>query len=186
MVASDKEGNYVLEVMPSVTGWFHLPDAFLFRLINHIQKTNAISGHLLEIGVFQGKSFGLLSTFRREGEIVFGFDLFAGQASLEESLQTVERATGSTEGVKLVTANSLTIPDSEVRTIVDGPVRFLHIDGGHDYGEALSDMRKFVPLVREGGSLRSMTTMTRTFQAFPWRQPISPVSLSWCPLCLGI
>ena len=147
----DRSEHYVANIMPSIPGWLYPPDAFLFQALNHIQKASSITGHLVEIGVFCGKTIGLLSTFCAEGELVYGFDLFTGDASLERSLDTITKAMGNVDQARLTATNSLTIPDADVRRIVSGPVRFLHVDSGHEYEEALSDMRKFTPLVRDGG-----------------------------------
>jgi hypothetical protein len=143
--------KYVSEIMPSVPGWLYPPDAFCFRALDRIQKAKSIKGHLAEVGVFCGKCLGLMATFRAEDEGVYGFDFFTGAASIEKTRETIMRAVGNTDFVQLIATNSLTLPEAKVREIIPGPLRFLHIDAGHEYEEALSDMRKFVPLVRDGG-----------------------------------
>jgi hypothetical protein len=134
---------YANQTMKSVPGWFYDQDAISFLAIDHLQQQQGISGALAEVGVYCGKSLGLLATFRRPDERVYGFDLYTGEASLERTKDTLRRAVGDLTGVELVTADSLQMPAANLQQIMPEPVRFLHIDAGHEYHEALSDLRTF-------------------------------------------
>lgn len=147
----DAEARYFDEIMPSVPGWFYEIDAVAFRSINHVQVIWGLTGSLAEVGVYCGKALGLMATFRVAGEKLYGFDLFTGEASLEQTRDTLMRAVGDLSGIQLVTVNSLELKEAKLREIITGPVRFLHVDASHEYGDTLSDLRKFGALVGARG-----------------------------------
>jgi len=142
-----------LRVLPSIEGWFYGRDAFTFIALHQIQRASGISGDLAEVGVYHGKSLGLIATFRAKDEHVYGFDLFQPPASLERTSDTIIKATGSTEGVSLLAMNSQLVQSDELERLVPRPLRFLHIDAGHEYEEALSDLRKFSARMSDTGVL---------------------------------
>jgi hypothetical protein len=142
---------YLSNVMPSVEGWFYTEDAVCFIAIDHIQKAWGITGALAEVGVYCGKSLGLLAIFRTASERVLGFDLFTGPASLKRTQQTIRDAVGDLTGIVLVTADSFELPATKLKAIVPEPMRFLHIDAGHEYEQTLSDLEKFSVLLGAGG-----------------------------------
>lgn len=54
--------------LQKIPGWFWPVDMFLFGGIDQLQKTEALTGDILEIGVYQGKSAVLLGHFLRPHE----------------------------------------------------------------------------------------------------------------------
>jgi hypothetical protein len=138
-----KSQIYVSHVMRSVPGWFYDQDVSCFLAIDHLQVSRRANGALVEVGVYCGKSLGLMSTFRRTGEKLYAVDLYKTQGSLERAKDTVQRAVGGLDDVAFITANSLEISPAKLRAMIPQEVRFLHIDAGHEYDEALSDLKIF-------------------------------------------
>lgn len=135
--------TYINEVMPSVPGWFYQACAICFLAINQIQRQEAIPGSLAEVGVYGGKSLGLLATFLKEDERLCGIDLFNIPGLLEKTKETLAKVTDDFARLQLVTANSMELQEAKLAEIMPGALRFLHVDGNHDYEFTLSDLRKF-------------------------------------------
>ena len=72
-----------LTALDSIQGWFYPEDVRLFQALNVLQGQDGVSGDLLEIGVYHGKSSILLGYFPREDEHLVVCDLF------EQSARTV-------------------------------------------------------------------------------------------------
>lgn len=134
----------------SVPGWFFAADADLFSVVNDVQRDAAISGDLLEIGTYMGKSAIALGYLVADGEELTVCDLFDREATSECSAEENERTYGS-----------LTRADFErhylrfharLPTVVEGPslhladtcaagsYRFMHVDGSHVYPDVVSDL----------------------------------------------
>ena len=74
-----------------IPGWFSKYDTFLFSAILEEQSRAAISGNLLEIGVYAGKSAVLIGKFKRPEDKFLVCDIFDGQtdhANKEEILRS--------------------------------------------------------------------------------------------------
>jgi hypothetical protein len=124
-------------------GWFFGPDQLAFFELCALQERLQVSGDLCEVGVFKGKSLVLLSLLKRETERLLGFDLF-DEDHLEVTQQSL-LAFNSEKNVELskgLTSDiSLDILDETIRN----PLRFLHIDAGHEYHEVLEQLAIFTP-----------------------------------------
>jgi hypothetical protein len=140
-----------------VPGWFTLTDYEMFVAINTVQEKFAVSGNLLEIGTFCGKSGALLSLLAAPGESVSLLDLF-DEVKFEENLETQDyrkmtmgraRKTLDKYGqaYKLVEGNSLEIE----KLIPITPHRLIHIDGSHQYEVVKKDLLNALKYLTEGG-----------------------------------
>jgi hypothetical protein len=131
-------------------GWFYVPDMLLFAFLGEIQDELGASGDLCEVGVWQGKSLALLNLMRSESERVYGFDLFDDnrQQITEGNLKLV---CGERAAVVLVRANSQQCTEIQLRQVMKAPLRFLHIDAGHEFEEALSDLNLFSRFLGDAG-----------------------------------
>lgn len=69
--------------MQEVAGWFAGMDADLFEVVHAAQAVAGMTGNILEIGAFEGKSAILLGYFVRDGETVHVCDLFESDAPAE-------------------------------------------------------------------------------------------------------
>ena len=140
-----------------IPGWFTLTDHEVFVAINTIQEKFSISGNLLEIGTFCGKSGALLSLLASSDEKVSLLDLFDGVVN-EEKLDTKDyrkmtldkaRRTLDRHGERydLVAGNSL-----EITSLIPvSPHRFIHIDGSHQYEVVKKDLLNSLKYLTKGG-----------------------------------
>lgn len=133
---------YIDSTAQSIDGWFYPLDMLLFAYLGEVQECCGFEGHLCEVGVYFGKSLALLSLMSAPDERVFGFDLFE-DGRKEKTLQTLRAAYGGRVAAQLVAKNSLDCAPEYLRTVLTGPLRFLHVDAGHEFHEALSDLRNF-------------------------------------------
>jgi hypothetical protein len=128
-------------------GWFFGPDQLAFFELCALQERLQITGDLCEVGVFKGKSLVLLSLLKRDTEKLLGFDLF-DEDHLEVTQQSL-KAFNAEENVALhkgLTSDiSLEILDEKIKN----PLRFLHIDAGHEYHEVLEQLAIFPPYLSD-------------------------------------
>jgi hypothetical protein len=140
-----------------IPGWFTLTDHEVFVAINAIQEKFSISGNLLEIGTFCGKSGALLSLLASSDETVNLLDLF-DDVKNEETLETSDYKKMTIgiarknlnkygEGYNLIKGNSLEI----TRLIPVTPHRLIHIDGSHHYEVVKMDLLNSLKYLANGG-----------------------------------
>jgi len=140
-----------------VPGWFTLTDHEVFIAMNTIQEKLAISGNLLEIGTFCGKSGALLSLLASSEETVSLLDLF-DDVKFEKNLETtdyrkmtIDKARKTLDkyghGYELIVGNSLEI----TRLVPVTPHRLIHIDGSHQYEVVKKDLSNALKYLTVGG-----------------------------------
>ena len=155
----DRAGAYV-ESMDSVPGWFVRLDAQLFLAVDAWQRQAAITGNLLEIGVFAGRSAVLLGHLPAPGERLEVCDLFEGQIptattdadrGVYDSLRRSEFESGFLRwhaGLPSIHQ----CPSSDLSSRIGaGSMRFIHIDGSHLYDPVASDLALSRDLLVPGG-----------------------------------
>lgn len=139
--------NFLAEDHQKIEGWFFPLDQLIFYELVSIQNSLEVRGDFAEIGVFRGKSLVFLSLLKSETQRLFGFDLFDGdlQKVTEDNLVGF----GSSENVILKKGFTSDLSRAELDHLLDRPLRFLHIDAGHEYHEVLQQLELFTPYVRE-------------------------------------
>jgi methyltransferase family protein len=148
--------------LQKIPGWFWPVDMFLFAGIDQLQKAEGLTGDVLEIGTYQGKSAILLGYFLQAHEELIVCDTFESEAIGEHNLtenqkyytnlqrQTFEKnfaqfhsrpprifACSSTDLIKH-------LPESNT-------FRFIHIDGSHLYDVVREDIRLSQQLLGDNG-----------------------------------
>lgn len=143
----EKIQHFISEAHQSIDGWFFPLDQLIFFELASLQRRLNISGDLCEIGVWQGKSLTLLSLLKSKEERLYGFDLFADdcQALTEANLAQF----GCQDNVVLKKGLTSDIGIANLDAMFEAPLRFLHIDAGHEYHEVLEQLELFVPLVSD-------------------------------------
>jgi hypothetical protein len=124
-------------------GWFFGADQLAFFELCALQERSQISGDLCEVGVFKGKSLVLLSLLKRDSERLLGFDLF-----VEDHLEATQQnllAFNAEKNVDLYQGLTSDISMDILDERIDHPLRFLHIDAGHEYHEVLEQLAIFTP-----------------------------------------
>lgn len=160
MKANEERAPAYVRSMDTVEGWFVRLDADLFTAVDRWQRHAGVTGDLLEIGVYQGRSAILLGFLAQEGEQLVVCDLFedqepaattAGDRGLYDSL---ERARFERNFLRFHDALPV-IHQGPSRhlgpQLPDGSFRFVHIDGSHLFEPVVSDLALSRRLLVPGG-----------------------------------
>jgi SAM-dependent methyltransferase len=133
-----------LRATRDVEGWFFPIDALLFAIVDEIQKREAITGDLFEIGVHHGKTALFLARMAAPGESVGVCDVFDAQSlNLDRSGEGNRavfdrhlREFGGSTPLRVFSklSSELTVSDTTAGC------RFFHIDGGHRPGDVMGDL----------------------------------------------
>lgn len=154
-------GAYVEAGRLGIPGWFDKTDARLFRCICEAQSRAGITGDLLEIGVFQGRTAVLLGFLAAPTERVVACDIFDQPADLASvgAAQDVWAYSGITAETFLAHWRQFHATDPEV---ISGPssnlraedlgrtFRFVHVDGSHLYESVCRDIALARAISRPG------------------------------------
>lgn len=145
----------------SIEGWFFPLDQYVFLELFVMHSSMNMQGDVCEIGVYKGKSLTLLSILKGEHERLFGFDLFAGED--EEITQANLNKYGVNSNVSLVKGLTNDLTPRSLDQLVSQPVRFLHIDAGHEYHEVLEQLETFTPYLSDTGIIAMDDYQDREF-----------------------
>lgn len=149
--------EYLKEVRP-VRGWFWPAAAYLFGMIDELQKSLGITGNLFEIGAFHGKSTLLLGRMTRPecGEQLGVCDAFdapdaasalAGRGFYREFAAHIEAAFPRRDFLRVFIKSSSDLTPEETTT----NCRFFHVDGDHDAAQVTRDLAVAAGAIGEAG-----------------------------------
>lgn len=152
------KGEY-LDQIDSVPGWFLPEDRGVFVGLNQIQRQCSVSGNVLEIGAYEGKSAILLGYELQQGERLVVCDLFGMAADTaqertenEHYYRGLGRAVFESNYLRFhaelpqVLQCSSTQLDLEPRSF-----RFIHVDGSHQYDVVRKDIETAARFVADDG-----------------------------------
>ncbi len=139
-----------------IPGFFNYDDAQHFQLVLRMQTLMGVTGDLLEIGSWQGRSASFMSFYIQPGEKLIVSDVFSTPAN------DVYPEYPSVEDVK---ANIIkTNPNIAVSQLMflegnsasmqmppDVNIRFAHVDGGHSFQECYQDLINIAPRMIPNG-----------------------------------
>lgn len=135
--------SYLAETA-GVEGWFFPIDAYLFGMIDEIQKREGIGGNLFEIGVHHGKTALFLARAAASGETLGVCDVFeqqelnrdrSGEGSRELFVANMRR-------LAPIHAKIFAKPSDQLTTAeTTNTCRFFHIDGGHRPEDVATDLQ---------------------------------------------
>lgn len=140
-----------LEQLDAVKGWFFASDRAVFRWVLEFQRDHEISGDLLELGCYLGKSAILLGSLCAPNEKFTVLDLFEGPAG--DPANTREMAGSySTLTKRAFEENYLSFHDELPEVIVglssgvvdhvaEQSCRFVHVDASHLYEHVRGDIQ---------------------------------------------
>jgi hypothetical protein len=145
-----------------IEGWFYREDAILFEAIHAIQVDHFITGDLLEIGAYHGKSAAFLGFLRRPAERFVVCDLFGAPAvSRDNQAEQADWYPGLRRQIferryrqiheelpDILVCNSRRLKQ---RARLSRTFRFIHIDGSHLYRIVRQDIRMSTELLKAGG-----------------------------------
>lgn len=145
--------------MASIDGWFAPLDAALIVAISREQARRGVTGDLLEVGVYKGKSASLLGLLPAPGEALHLCDPFGPTDSAEpDDLTRPYR--NATQAVFEATYEEFrgdppvihACRSDELRgRLASGTFRLVHLDGSHAYEDVAADLELALDLLVAGG-----------------------------------
>jgi hypothetical protein len=148
--------------LQTIPGWFWPVDMFLFGGIDQLQKMDAVTGDILEIGAYQGKSAVLLGYLLRPHEELMVCDTFESEAIQEQNLTenqkyyaNVQRQTFEKNFAQFHSRPPRIFACSSTNLIQQLPssnkFRLVHIDGSHLYEVVREDISLSRQLLKHKG-----------------------------------
>ena len=146
-----------------IPGWFNPIDQAAFTWILQHQNRTETLGHLVELGVFKGKSAVLMGNHIRQGETFYACDLFddittsdAADEGEKRFFKTQSLTQAEFERNYLAFHPALPQivrgPTSTITShVAPGSARFVHIDAGHTYDLVREDTASTRAMLRETG-----------------------------------
>jgi hypothetical protein len=127
----------------TLPGYFTYDDVVAFTLLLHIQNISGVTGDILEIGSYHGRSTVVIGRCVRPGERFIVCDTF--ERAVEETYPDPPSPEGLRRTLARLAPNLRQVDIRASRSDeldLDGVVlRFAHIDGGHSHDVALHDLR---------------------------------------------
>jgi len=134
--------RYIAEDYDSVRG---MSSAFAATICGHVirrQTALGITGHIAEIGTFEGRFFIAMALGLAPGEHALGIDTFdwpnAGLIDLFRS--HCARLGLPRDRYTAIKANVRSLTADDIGKALGGPVRFWHLDGDHSREQLLADL----------------------------------------------
>ena len=156
---ASRSSRYLKGGLRLVEGWLTPLSARVLAFLLDQQTRLGVRGSVGEIGVHHGKLFLVAYLATRRDERAFAVDVFdlqefntdgSGKGDRDRFVANVERHAGSTDGLVLITADSLKLtPDRILRDA--GPARFISVDGGHTDECTINDLRLAEACLADGG-----------------------------------
>jgi hypothetical protein len=145
----------------TIPGWFLPQDQKLFRWFLEEQNNRQITGDLVELGVYMGKSAVVIGQYLRPGETFTVIDLFESPACDHENrVETADAYAGLTQHsfetnyLRFHTRlpNVVKAQSSEILAYSSaGTHRFVHVDASHLYDHVRTDVASARVLLNESG-----------------------------------
>lgn len=145
-----------------VRGWLFPEAIALIRKVAEIQRDLGVHGPVGEIGIHHGQLFILLHLLTAKGERSGAWDLFefqnenidgSGKGDREIFLEHLRQHGCDAERVSVVTANSMNLDSSQVRSTLGGGARLFSVDGGHTAEITFHDLHIVSGALGGGGVL---------------------------------
>ncbi len=134
--------RYIAHDYESVRG---MSSRFAATICGHIirrQSELGITGHIAEIGTFEGRFFIAMALGLAPGERALGIDTFnwPNDGLLDLFHGHCARLGLARERYTAIKAKASELSADDIRTAVGGPVRFWHLDGDHSREALLADL----------------------------------------------
>jgi SAM-dependent methyltransferase len=148
-----------LTSLSSLPGWFSADAALMFMAYNQLISAANITGDVLEIGVYHGKSAVALASLRRKGGKVFAIDLFEDMQSYGDShsefgmkaafVRNMTAFHGKLDFLEIIARSSSQVSPAEL----GDRFSFCHIDGEHSQSQTYQDLELCHAVLLPGGLL---------------------------------
>ncbi len=135
----------VFSRLRDIPGWFTVDDCGHFFLILSYQSAVGITGDMLEIGSYFGRSTALMATCLKQGENIvvcdaFGLDTndsYGKKPTPEELIANIECVNQGINRDRIVIHECMS---NDLQLDTEERFRFIHIDGGHSAEQVYSDL----------------------------------------------
>jgi predicted O-methyltransferase YrrM len=143
----------------AIPGWMHRSDGLTFLALAAAQADARVTGDLLEVGAYHGRSAILLGFLLGANERLVVCDLFAAQPARDDARAGVrhyERVTRADFERNYARWHKnppevLELPSRELAARLAPPFRLIHVDGSHEPHAVESDVALVHALLRDGG-----------------------------------
>src|SRR5262245_35338581 len=134
--------RYIAEAYDPVLG---MSSRFAATICGHIirrQSALGITGHIAEIGTFEGRFFIAMALGLADGERALGIDTFnwPNEGLLDLFHAHCERHGLARERYAAIKGDVRSLSADDIRQALGGPVRFWHIDGDHSRESLTADL----------------------------------------------
>jgi hypothetical protein len=152
MLVTDDDKQFVSTGFKKVTGWCTDEAAYMTCCLLRKQALAGHGGGSFEIGVYQGKYLSLLyHRARIDGQPVVGVDTFQW-SSAKGVLETLGDIFGTTDHLRLITANSKDLTAAQIREALGGQLpAFISVDGDHGAPAVTRDLVFAGKILAKGG-----------------------------------
>jgi predicted O-methyltransferase YrrM len=147
-----------LDVHRATEGWFAFESAAIWDSLLAFQEQRQFRGHLLEIGVYKGKSAALLARRTRGEEHLWLVDRFLRREDVEATLRRVRSL--PSPRVHLENHDSYLLHTHPGLAGQERSFRFVHIDGEHSGAAIQNDLA----LAHRYGSPQVLVSVDDIFQ----------------------
>lgn len=132
-----------------VEGWVNLK---ILSVLDYLDYLNINKhGSVCEIGIHHGRFFIALNQLNKENIISYAIDVFerqdlnidnSGRGQLEKFTDNLEKYDHRHKGYNVhIIKDDSSNPDSDIKVIKNGSIRFLSIDGGHTVEHVINDLK---------------------------------------------
>jgi len=140
----------LFEKIKHIPGWFNVDDCVHFYLILEMQSHLGVTGDLLEIGSYFGRSAAMLGYCIKSEEKLVVCDAFQGgldyttgeHPSPEVLIRNVQKVAPNVDRNRIV-IHATRSEHLELKK--SRKLRFAHVDGGHSKAECLHDLESCAP-----------------------------------------
>jgi hypothetical protein len=145
--------RYIAQGYETVRG---MSSAFAATICGHVirrQTALGISGHIAEIGTFEGRFFIAMALGLAEGEHALGIDTFnwPNEGLLDLFHAHCARHGLSRERYTAIKANARDLSADDIRKAAGGSIRFWHLDGDHSREQLAADLDLAAATLHEKG-----------------------------------
>jgi predicted O-methyltransferase YrrM len=134
--------RYIAEGYDAVRGMSSRFAATICGYIIRRQSELGITGHIAELGTFEGRFFIAMALGLAPGEQALGIDTFnwPNQGLLDLFHSHCARHGLARERYTAIKANVRDLTAGDIQTTLGGPIRFWHLDGDHSREQLLADL----------------------------------------------
>ena len=135
--------NAKLDTFNNIEGWCNQEQFFSLEFILSYLDTFNITGDIIELGVFTGKSAGIFNNYINENETLKLVDMNMQFDTIKDNIKKLSENTPKIEWY-----NDMTWCITKFK---EKSAKFIHIDAGHSYNNCWNDLNMSLPLLNENG-----------------------------------